>query len=84
MHHESVKVPAASGLDFKAIGYLTSILSVLFLGAVAWTKDNPPTWYYPILIVGMAASMIGMGFRYLAHLKEKHEIHETKEEAERR
>ncbi len=84
MHHESVRVPAASGLDFKAIGYLTSILSVLFLGAVAWTKDNPPTWYYPILIVGMAASMIGMGFRYLAHLKEKHEIHETKEEAERR
>jgi hypothetical protein len=81
MRHETVTVPAASGLDFKAIGYLTSIVSVLFLGAVAWTKENPPGWYYPVLIIGMATSIIGMGFRYLAHLRQKHEIREAKDEA---
>ena len=84
MHRETVTVPVPSGLDFKAIGYLTSIVSVLFLGAVAWTKDNPPSWYYPVLVVGMATSIIGMGFRYVAHLREKHQIHQAKEEAEGR
>jgi hypothetical protein len=84
MRHETVTVPAASGLDFKAIGYLTSIVSVLFLGAVAWTKENPPGWYHPVLVVGMATSIIGMGFRYLAHLRQKHEIRKAKDEAKRR
>jgi len=84
MSHETVTVPAPGGLDFKAIGYLTSIVSVLFLGAVAWAKDNPPSWYYPVLIVGMAASIIGMGFRYVAHLRQKREIHKAKAEAKRR
>jgi len=84
MRHESVTVPAPNGLDIKAIGYLTSIVSVLFLGAVAWTKENPPSWYYPVLVVGMATSIIGMGFRYLAHLRQKREIHKAEAEAERR
>jgi hypothetical protein len=84
MRHETVTVPAASGLDFKAIGYLTSIVSVLFLGAVAWTKENPPGWYHPVLVIGMATSIIGMGFRYLAHLRQKHEIRKAKAEAKRR
>jgi hypothetical protein len=74
MRHETVTVPMPSGLDFKAIGYLTSIMSVLFLGAVAWTKSDPPSWYYPVLILGMATSIIGMGFRYAAHLRQKREI----------
>lgn len=84
MRHETVTVPAASGLDFKAIGYLVSIVSVLFLGAIAWTKQNPPGWYYPVLIIGMATSVIGMGFRYLAHLRQKRQISEARSEAERR
>ena len=84
MRHETVTVPAASGLDFKAIGYLTSIVSVLFLGAVAWTKENPPGWYYPVLVIGMLTSIVGMGFRYLAHLRQKHEIRKAKDEAEAR
>jgi hypothetical protein len=84
MGHETVKVARPAGLDFKAIGYLTSIVSVLFLGAVAWAKENPPGWYYPVLIMGMAASIIGMAFRYVAHLREKREIHKAKAEAERR
>jgi hypothetical protein len=84
MGHDSVKVARPKGLDFKAIGYLTSIVSVFFLGAVAWGKENPPGWYYPVLIIGMAASIVGMGFRYLAHLHEKREIDKAKAEAKRR
>jgi hypothetical protein len=30
----------------------------------------------PALIIGMAASVLGMGFRYLAHIKQKKEISE--------
>jgi len=83
MRHDKVTIPAPTGIDIKAIGYLTSIVSVLFLGAVAWAKENPPGWYYPALVIGMATSMIGMGFRYAAHLRQKREIENAKAEAER-
>jgi hypothetical protein len=84
MPPEPVKIAAPSGLDWKALGYLISIVSVLFLGAVAWAKESPPGWYYPVLVIGMATSIIGMGCRYLAHLHQKAEIRKTKSEAERR
>jgi len=84
MRHDKLTIAKPKGLDFKATGYLISIGSVFFLGAVAWTKTDPPSWYYPVLIVGMAASILGMGFRYVAHLREKHQIHQAKEEAEGR
>ena len=83
MRHDSVKVAPPSGLDFKAIGYLTSIVSVLFLGAVAWAKENPPGWYYPALVSGMLASILGMGFRYAAHLQQKREIEKAEVDAKR-
>jgi hypothetical protein len=83
MRHETVTVEAPAGLDFKAIGYLVSIVSVFFLGAIAWAKENPPGWYYPVLIVGMATSILGMGFRYLAHLRQKREIEKAKSDAKR-
>ncbi|HET9810513.1 MAG TPA: hypothetical protein VFP53_02310 [Sphingomicrobium sp.] len=67
-----------AGLDWKAIGYLTSIVSVLFLGAVAWPKPKDPGWILPVLLVGMATSMLGMGFRYLAHVQQKKEISKAK------
>jgi hypothetical protein len=57
MRHESVRVAAPSGLDWKAAGYLISILSVFFLGAVAWAKDNPPGWYNPVLVAGMVSAV---------------------------
>lgn len=83
MRHDKVTIPAPpSGLDFKAIGYLTSIVSVFFLGAVAWEKQSPPDWYYPALIIGMVTSVVGMGFRYLAHLRQKREIRKAETEAE--
>ena len=84
MRHETVTVSAPRGLDWKAAGYLISIVSVLFLGAVAATKENPPAWYYPVLIIGMVTSIAGMACRYMAHLKQKHEIHEAKAKADRR
>jgi hypothetical protein len=84
MRHETVTIPAPSGLDWKAIGYLVSIASVFFLGAVAWAKQNPPGWYYPVLVIGMATSIAGMGCRYVAHLRQKREITKAKAEAERR
>lgn len=83
MKHETVSVPVPEGLDWKAIGYLISIVSVFFLGAVAWTKENPPGWYYPVLIIGMATSILGMGCRYMVHLHQKAEIRKAKAEAER-
>ena len=81
MRHETITIAAPTGLDWKALGYLISIVSVLFLGAVAWTKENPPHWYYPVLVIGMATSIAGMGCRYLAHLHQKREIREAKSEA---
>ena len=84
MRHESVTAIASPGLDWKALGYLISIVSVFFLGAVAWAKENPPGWYYPVLVIGMATSVIGMGCRYMAHLHQKAEIRKAKAEAEGR
>ena len=83
MSHDSVTIPRPKGLDWKALGYLVSIASVFFLGAVAWQKENPPGWYYPALVIGMATSIVGMGCRYIAHLLEKREIQKAEEEAER-
>ena len=84
MRHENVTALASPGLDWKALGYLISIVSVFFLGAVAWAKENPPDWYYPVLVIGMATSVIGMGCRYMAHLHQKAEIRKAKAEAEGR
>jgi hypothetical protein len=81
---KTITIAAPTGLDWKALGYLISIVSVLFLGAVAWTKESPPGWYYPVLVVGMATSIAGMACRYMAHLRQKHEIARAEQKAERR
>jgi hypothetical protein len=67
-------VETYGGLDWKAIGYLTSIASVFFLGAIAWPKREDPAWVLPALILGVATSVLGMGFRYLAHIRQKKEM----------
>jgi hypothetical protein len=84
MRHETVTIPTPTGLDWKAIGYLVSIVSVFFLGAIAWPKSGDPWWHVPALILGMASSITGMGCRYLAHLQQRREIQKAKAEAERR
>jgi hypothetical protein len=78
MRHDKVTTAKEAGLDWKATGYLISITSVVFLGAVAAAKENPPGWYYPALVIGMLTSIIGMGCRYMAHLRQKREIREAK------
>ena len=76
MRHETVTVNRP-GLDWKGLGYIVSIVSVFLLGAVAWPTESEPRWYAPALIVGMATSILGMGFRYKAHLDERRELKET-------
>ena len=53
MRDETVTIEKP-GFDFKAAGYLVSILSVFFLGAVAWPGPGDPAWVLPALIAGMA------------------------------
>lgn len=65
-----------AGLDWKTLGYLTSIVSVFFLGAIAWPKPHDPAWHLPVLIVGIATSVLGMSFRYLAHIRQKKKMSE--------
>ena len=84
MRHETVTVAAPHGLDWKALGYLVSIVSVLLLGAAAWAKEQPPAWYHPVLVIGMLTSITGMGCRYLAHLHQKRQLREAKAQAKRR
>ena len=72
MQHE--KIIQEASFDWKAAGYLTSMVSVLLLGAIAWPKPGDPAWVPPALIAGMATSILGMGFRYLAHIRQKKEM----------
>ena len=83
MRHEPVPVPAVSGIDWKGLGYLVSICSVFLLGAVAWPKPQDPRWHVALLIAGMATSILGMAFRYKAHLDQQRELKKTKAKAER-
>jgi hypothetical protein len=84
MSHESGSAPPTKGLDWKALGYIVSIVSVFFLGSIAWPKSGEPAWHLPALIAGMATSIIGMGFRYKAHIDQKRELKQAEAEARRR
>ena len=83
MRHETVTVEPRSRVDLQGVGYLASIVSVLFLGAIAWPRDNDPGWVLPALLVGMATSILGMGLRYVAHLRQMREVKQAKAEARR-
>jgi hypothetical protein len=72
-----------SAMDLKGLGYLISTVSVLLLGIVAWPKPDEPQWKLLALILGMAASVVGMGVRFLSHQKEKAAIEYAQREAER-
>lgn len=84
MRHEYVSKPQVNGFDWKALGYLTSIVSVFFLGAIAWPRPGDPKWHVFALIAGMSLSILGMAFRYKSHLDEKRQIKKAKAEAEGR
>lgn len=76
MRHETVTIDRP-GIDWKGLGYLVSIASVFLLGAVAWPTDGEPGWYKPLLIAGIVTSILGMAFRYKAHLDQRKELKET-------
>ena len=82
MRRENVTI--VRGLDWKGLGYIVSIVSVFLLGAIAWPKNGEPGWYLPALIGGMATSILGMGFRYKAHLDEQKELKQLEEQERRR
>jgi len=83
MHREPVAIPDGR-IDWKGLGYLVSIVSVFFLGVVAWPKPDEPRWHLIALAAGMVTSIIGMGCRYKAHLDQKRELRRTEAEARRR
>ena len=74
MHHEALTMAGASRIDWKGLGYLVSILSVFFLGAVAWPEVGEPGWHKGALVAGMVTSIVGMAFRYKAHLDQQRQI----------
>ena len=80
MRHETVTGPV-SGIDWKGLGYLISIASVLLLGAIAWPTAEEPRWHMPVLLAGVATSIIGMACRYKAHLDQQRELKRAEAEA---
>ena len=82
MRHDHATIPA--GIDWKALGYLVSIISVFLLGAIAWPNAGDPAWHQPVLIAGMATSVVGMAFRYKAHLDQQRELRKTEAAARKR
>lgn len=61
-------------MDLQGLGYLISSVSVAFLGAVAWPGPDEPQWHAWAVILGMATSILGMGVRFLSHLKDRANI----------
>ena len=83
MRHENVTITAA-GFDWKAAGYAVSIVSVLLLGLIAWPKPTDPRWHVPVLMTGIAASILGMAFRYKAHRDQRRELKQAEAQARKR
>jgi len=61
-------------VDIKGLGYFISTISVLLLGAVAWPGPEEPRWKAIAVAAGMAASILGMGVRWLSHRKDREDI----------
>ncbi|MFL6729863.1 MAG: hypothetical protein ACJ8D6_04115 [Sphingomicrobium sp.] len=83
MGHPHITAPVFLGIDWKGLGYLVSILSVLLLGAIAWPGPADPRWHAPVLIAGMTTSVLGMALRYKAHLDQQRELKKAEAEAKR-
>ena len=82
MRHETVTAHRP-GPDWKGLGYLVSIVSVFLLGAIAWPKPGDPSWHEPVLVAGMVTSILGMAFRYKAHLDQQKELKRTEAKVQR-
>jgi hypothetical protein len=51
----------------KTAGYLTSTLSVLLLGLVSWKAASHDLLLMACLLLGVAASIMGMVLRWLSY-----------------
>ena len=60
-------------LLLKSLGYLVSIVSVLLLGAVAWGSVEDDPGMRACLILGMLASIAGMGLRWASFFQDQRE-----------
>ena len=67
---------------FKGLGYLVSTISVVLLGIVAWKSASEQPLLFACLIVGMAASIAGMGLRWISHRIEQKEKQRIERKAE--
>ena len=70
-------------MDWKGLGYVVSIVSVLLLGAIAWPSETEPRWHVPVLVLGVLTSITGMAMRYRAHILQQRELKQAKAEARR-
>jgi hypothetical protein len=61
-------------MDLKGLGYLISSVSVGFLGAVAWPGPDEPQWRAWAVVIGMVASVLGMGVRFVSHRQDRKDI----------
>jgi hypothetical protein len=57
----------------KGLGYLVSTLSVILLGIVSWKSASEQPLLFVCLILGMLASVAGMGLRWISHRIEQKE-----------
>ena len=55
----------------KGLGYLVSTLSVLLLGILSWKSASEQPLLLVCLILGMLASISGMGLRWMSHRLEQ-------------
>jgi hypothetical protein len=69
-------------IDWKGLGYLVSIVSVILLGAIAWPTAEEPLWHLPVLLGGVSTSIFGMGLRYKAHIDQQKELKRLEAEKE--
>jgi hypothetical protein len=83
MENPAAQFAKPAGFDWQGFGYLVSIVGVFLLGVIAWPGREDPKWHLPVLIAGMATSVLGMVFRYLAHLKQAKQVKDAKAEARR-
>ena len=68
--------------SLKGLGYLTSTISVLLLGIVAWKGASEQPLLLVCLVAGMASSIAGMCLRWISHRIEQKEKDRIEAKAE--
>ena len=68
----------------KGAGYLVSTVSVLLLGVVSWKSASEQPLLFACLLLGMSASVCGMGLRWISHRLEQKEKHAQRDAVSQR